>query len=208
MDRKRPEIDVVVFDIGNVLVSFEPAKRLRDHYPAELADALARAIFTSPYWRQVDQGCRPVAEILQEIKAQSPDLADHIDTVVYELYPTWVTCKEDTVAYLPRLRQVGYRMYLLSNYNADFFHAQEPYYQSFLCHVDGVVLSGEEKMNKPDAGLYRALFDRYQIDPERAVFYDDVLENVEAARALGMRAVVFQDARQLEALLDPQMPLE
>ena len=186
MDTKRSGIDVVVFDVGNVLVTYEPEKHLALNYPPETVDALMRGIFASTHWPEVDRGVRAVADILDDIRRESPDIAHLVEEVVWRQYPTWTRCKEDTIAYLPRLRAVGYRLYLLSNYNDDFF-AGQPHFAVFLEQVDGVVLSGNEKCVKPDAALYRVLLDRYGIIPERSVFYDDMPANVEAARALGMR---------------------
>lgn len=207
MDLKRPEIDVVVFDIGNVLATYEPRLHLAQRYPPETVEALIEGIFASAHWPEVDRGVRPVADILEDIKQDSPGIAPLVEDVVWNQYPTWTACKEDTIAYLPRLRAAGYRIFLLSNYNADFFETQ-PHYDVFLKEVEGVVLSGNEKCLKPHPEIYQILLERHHIAPEKAVFYDDLPENVEGARRQGMHAVVFRDAAQLEPLLRPDLSLE
>lgn len=77
----------------------------------------------------------------------------------------------------------------------------------FLGEFDGAVVSGEEGVIKPDPAIYRILLDRFALDPERAFYVDDRIENVRAAEEVGMRASVFVDAptlrRRLHELLTP-----
>lgn len=206
MDAKRPEIDVVILDVGNVLASYEPRKHLLKRFPPETVDALMEGIFDSALWPEMDRGARAVSDILEEIKENAPAIAPLVDEVVWNHYPEWMSLMQDTIAYLPRLRAAGYKLYVLSNYNADFF-AGQPQFEVFLKEMDGIVLSGNEKCVKPHPEIYQALLERYDIAPERAIFYDDVPANVEGARRQGLRSVVFREATQLEPLLRPELPL-
>jgi 2-haloacid dehalogenase len=81
----------------------------------------------------------------------------------------------------------------LSNFSAELFALSRDRYD-FWDAFEGIVLSGEERVNKPDPRIYEILFERYAITPQKAVFLDDSLPNVEASRALGMRAIHFTDA--------------
>lgn len=206
MDQKRAEIDTVVFDVGNVLVRFEPDKQLARLYPPEVAQMLYQGIFQTPLWREIDRGVDSIEAVIGQILAQAPAVAPYVEEIVYQQYPAWLELKEDTISYLPRLRAVGYRLYILSNFNAQFFQQQAPSFP-FLSWMDGMVISGAEKALKPDPEIYNILLKRYGIDASRAVFYDDVAENIEGAKAVGMGGVVFHSAQQLEPLLKLELPL-
>lgn len=204
-DQKRPELDTVIFDVGNVLVRFAPRERLTETYDAATADALCAAMFDTPHWKELDRGVLPLEQILHAVQQENPAVAHLIEDVVYRQYPTWLSPIEESAAYLPRLKAAGYRLYVLSNFGETFFAQLRPvvgFFEAF----DGIVLSGAEKLLKPDPVLYHVLLERYAIDPSRAVFFDDLPENVQAARDVGLQAQVFTDATQLEALLNPTLP--
>ena len=184
-------IDTVVFDIGQVLAQFRWQELIRDMgCTGETARALGEATVRSPWWPKVDLGA-PQEEYEAGMKADHPELTALIEQFFsrsLELtreYPYSLPLIED-------LHRKGIKVYLLSNYGDHLFHEANPTWR-FFPHVDGMVISYELGIVKPDPRIYRALLERYQITPEHAVFLDDVPENAEGARKVGMHAIHFTD---------------
>ena len=114
---------------------------------------------------------------------------------------------EGSAELLRELQAKGYRVLALSNWSAETFPLARSRYP-ILAAFEGVVVSGQEGMIKPDPAIYRLLCDRYRIAPERAVFIDDSLRNVAAARAFGMQAIHFRSPLQLrDALVSLGLPV-
>ena len=185
-------IDNVVFDVGNVLLTFQPEKLLRALLPEHEADypLLVRHVFHSPYWNMMDHGAvspeeafmlmgssRPALRpLIRRIEAGWNDLLEPIDEGIRALR----ACKEH-----------GKRCYVLSNYADQPFEHSFQKHQAFFSLFDGVVVSARERLIKPDQRIYRCLTDRYRLDPERTLFIDDAAANVEAAMDCGWQAVHF-----------------
>jgi 2-haloacid dehalogenase len=184
-------IDTVVFDLGNVLIPWDLRWLLRSLYDSEEAiDAFMREADIMTWHAQQDAGY-PIAKAVAEHSEKHPAHAKAIRGMYERWHETIGEAMPGSVSLLRELQAAGYRLYALSNFSAELFqHSRDRY--DFWDAFDGIVLSGEERVNKPDPAIYRVLFERFDIDPARAVFIDDSLPNVEASRALGMRALHFQ----------------
>lgn len=183
-------IDTVVFDLGNVLIPWDLRWLLRDLYDSDEAiDSFMREADIMAWHAQQDAGY-PVAQATLEHSQKHPAHAPAIHALYERWHETMREALPGSVALLRELQGAGYRLYALSNFSAELFQRSRNLFH-FWDAFDGIVLSGEERVNKPDPKIYRVLFERFDVDPERAVFIDDSLPNVEASRALGMRAVHF-----------------
>jgi 2-haloacid dehalogenase len=107
---------------------------------------------------------------------------------------------DEAIAVLEELRAAGVRCYALSNMEAETFPTRLERF-AFMKLFDGFVISGIERLAKPDQRIFEILLRRYGLDPAGIVFVDDTRLNVDAARALGMNAVHYSSARQLRAEL-------
>jgi len=87
-------------------------------------------------------------------------------------------------------------LYALTNWSAETFPVAIQRYD-FLRHFEGIVVSGTEKTRKPFAKIYEIILERYQLNASTCVFIDDNLENVEGAKAIGMKAIQFKNSQQL-----------
>ena len=186
-------IDTVVFDLGNVLIPWDVRWLLRGLFDSNAeVEAFLKDANIMQWHTQQDAGY-PVAQAIVEHSAKHPQHA-HAIRAIYERWDeTMRDADADSVALLRELKAAGLRLYALSNFSAELFALSRPRFD-FWDAFDGIVLSGEEGVNKPDPAIYRVLFERHAIAPARAVFLDDSLPNVEASRALGMRAIHFSDA--------------
>ena len=147
-------------------------------------------------WNLQMDGGKPFAEGVAELQAEHPEWAEAIG-----IYHTrWVEMMggevEGTADVLRRLKEKGYGIYGLTNWSAETFPLIRDTYPVF-GEFDGIVVSGEEHLLKPNAAIYHCLFERYNLQPEESIFIDDNVDNVAAAKAVGMESVRFTDAATL-----------
>ena len=199
-----PKIDSVIFDIGKVLVDFNPPRFLKTITPDEQLRALFRSIiFLSPDWAEADRGLASDEETLSQFIQAAPE---HEETIryIYEHSGEIIIQFPYAVPWVQELQERGFRVYALSNYSRHLYD-RSVQKMEFLSHMDGVVFSWQCHSIKPEEEIYRCLFRQYQIDPSRAVFLDDNLQNIEKARELGMQGILFTGydsaKKQLDSLL-------
>jgi 2-haloacid dehalogenase len=154
-------------------------------------------------WNIQQDGGRSFAEAVAVAKAAHPDHAKYIAAYWERWLETVKGPIDPTVAILAELRERKVPLYALTNWASETFKLAKPLFP-FLDWFRGIVVSGDEKLVKPDPKIYRILLDRYGIVPETAVYIDDNAHNVEAAARLGLHAIHFTGApalrRELERL--------
>jgi 2-haloacid dehalogenase len=147
----------------------------------------------------MDRGVLTEQEVIARMARDAPDVAGWIRPAL-AIYDDLVRPIEASVAYLPRLKAAGYRLYALSNYGAERFARARAAYD-FFALFDGLLISGEERVLKPDPAIYLLLMHRFGLTPARTLFIDDRAENIRGAGALGIQGMVFQRPEQFETLL-------
>lgn len=194
------QANVVVFDFGGVLVDWNP-HYLYDPYfgSREKADWFLTHICNSAWNVQMDGG-KPFEEGIAERVGEYPEWEKEIRMYRSE----WLKMMGGQISGMQEvvedLKANGYRLYGLTNWAADTFALVRHTYPVFDL-LDGIVVSGEEKVAKPDPRIFRILLERYHITPSDAVFIDDNKPNTDAARALGLQTILFQSAEQLRESL-------
>ncbi|MCL6437144.1 MAG: HAD family phosphatase [Rubrobacteraceae bacterium] len=186
----------VVFDLGGVLVDWDPRYLYRKLFSDEEEMERFLSEVCSPRWnRQLDLG-RPFEEAVAELRARHPRYAREIEAY----HSRWGEMLGGPIAgsveLLGRLRGRGVPLYALTNWSSETFAIARKRY-GFLGWFEEIVVSGEEKVAKPDHEIYRRLVERCRLDPRSTLFVDDVEENVAAARSLGFYGVVFRDPEML-----------
>jgi 2-haloacid dehalogenase len=192
-----PTIDNVVFDMGGVLLDWDPRhlyRKVFDH-DEDVERFLDELSIIEWHVDNHDSGRRPMADSVADKAAQHPEYADALSVWV-DRYPEMIGAPlPGMIDLLAELRgRVG--LYLLSNAPIepiDRIRANWP----FLDWFDGFVISGEEKLVKPDPRIFLQLMERYDLDPAATVFVDDVARNVAGAAAVGLHAIQFESAEQL-----------
>lgn len=194
------QIDTVVFDIGNVLAGFDWQKYLSGFgFSKETEERLAAATFLGNNWKEVDRGAKTDEEIYEDCLKEVPDLEK-------ELFMVWegrlgiVKEYEYSTEWIKSLKAKGYRVYILSNYGVNTF-AEAKRTFSFLEHADGMVISYEIKHIKPEPEMYEELMRRYNVEPEKTVFIDDLQPNIDAARAKGFHTIRFTTKQEVDDAL-------
>jgi 2-haloacid dehalogenase len=186
----------VIFDLGGVLIDWDPRHLYRRLFADETAmEAFLNEVATQEWNAQQDAG-RPWAEAVTALVAQYPDQRGLIEAF-HGRWPEMVAGPiGGTVDVLADLREAGLRLYALSNWSAETFPIARRRFP-FLDWFDGIVISGEVGVVKPDARIFEHLVARYAVEPGMAVFIDDSAVNVGAAARLGFVALQFVDARSL-----------
>ena len=182
------KIKNVVFDMGNVLMLFDGP-----YFSAQFTDnevdaaALQRALFGSPAWNLLDSGTISYDTMLRVARAHLDErLWPNLDAC-FAGWAAYSTPIEETNALAAELKREGYGIYLLSNAGTRI-HDQLNHMPAWDL-MDGAVVSGEERLMKPDPAIYRLLCERYGLLAEECLFVDDNADNCEGARVAGMRAV-------------------
>ena len=189
-------IDVVVFDIGGVLLDWNPRYLYRQLFSD--AEAMERflAEVCSPQWNERQDAGRPWREAVADLVARHPEHAAMI-SAYYERWQEMLSGEvPGSVDVLDELKSLGLRLYALTNWSHETFPVARKIYP-FLESFEGVVVSGEEKLIKPDPEIFHRLLTRYDITPSRAVYIDDSPRNVAAAADVGLRALRFVSSDQL-----------
>lgn len=193
----RVGIDTVIFDLGGVLIDWNPRHLYRKLFGADHeAMEWFLAQVCSPEWNLRQDAGRPWREAIAEAQARHPGHAALIRAYRERWEEMLGGPIDGTVALLDELRGEPVRLLALTNWSAETFPVGRRKFP-FLDWFEGVVVSGEEKLIKPDRAIYELLLRRYGVVPERAVFIDDSEANVAGARAAGLHAIRFRDPAAL-----------
>ena len=196
-----PRPTVVVFDLGGVLVDWNPRYLYRRLFDGD-ADAMERflAEVCTPAWNDEQDRGRPFAEACALLTREHPERRELIEAWPSRFDETMAGPIPGTVEILAELRARDVPLYALSNWSAETFPravARFPFLQWFR----GTVISGSLRIAKPDRAIYQHLLDSYRLRAEDTLFIDDAPRNVDAAAALGMQAMRFVDAAALRVAL-------
>ncbi len=190
----------VVFDVGNVLISWDPVHVYREMIPDDEKRAwFMQNVCTAAWNLEQDRG-RSWEEGVALLVASHPEWESQIrayDERWHEAVPGVI---DDSVAVLAELRERGEKVYAITNFSREKWAEcliRFPFLQSF----DGVVVSAHEGVIKPDPAIYDILLQRYALSAPDCIFIDDSARNIEAARAAGMEAIHFVEPIDLRAEL-------
>jgi 2-haloacid dehalogenase len=193
-----------VFDVGNVLYGWDPESFLARQIPEDKA----RLRFIDEIglwdWHDTLDGGRPFRDAADELSERFPEYAHLISAWGDRFGETISDPVPGVHALVEELDARGVPLFAITNFSADFwapFHARE---EAFFRRFRDIVVSGEEKLLKPDPAIYYRALHRFGLKPEEALFIDDRAINVEGAEAVGMHAHLFTDADGLRARLEAE----
>ena len=186
----------VVFDVGNVLIDFRYKEYMRDlGFDDETVEFLSKNMVETEYWNELDRGTQLNADAIEKFTEMFPGLKNevvlfwnHLENIVREY--------DYSEGLIKSIKDSGYSVYILSNYPIETADIHYPTFK-FMKHTDGHIISGYEKIIKPDVRIYKLLQERFDITFEESVFVDDRPVNLEPARELGMKTIRFTDCESL-----------
>lgn len=193
-------VEAVVFDLGGVLLDWDPRYLYRELIGDEAEMERFLAEVCTPAWHEDNDRGVPYAESCAALAARFPGDAELIWAWAQRSEEMVAGAIEGSVAVLGELRAGGVGCYALTNMEAETYPRRVERF-AFLRWFDGVVVSSAEGVIKPDPEIFRRLLGRFGLEAARTVFVDDAPRNVLAAQALGMVGVVFESPAQLRAEL-------
>ena len=183
-------ITTIILDIGMVLANFCWKEHIETWgLGEEIIDRVGKATVLGPYWGDLDRGVMSDEELKEHCCNLDTEMRPYIERFFQER-EFLVEEFDYALDLVKTLKAQGYQVLLLSNYSdLGFSYVKQKF--KFYPHVDGGVISYEVKHIKPEPEIYEALIDKYQFDPTKAVFLDDCLPNLEAAKKFGIHTIHF-----------------
>lgn len=189
----------IIFDMGQVLMSFKPEEYVYGVAKSpKAAEAILRELFGGPEWPMLDAGAISDEETVARVQARIPEYAEDVAAVM----ENWQILMEPIPGMekiLQRIKEKGYRIYLLSNASMRFykFYKEVELFKYF----DGIVISAKEKLVKPDKRIYKCILDRYKLNAGECLFIDDLQANIDGAESVGINGHQFQGPDELSVYL-------
>jgi 2-haloacid dehalogenase len=198
--------NAVIFDMGNVLIDWDPEQVYRHH----IDDDKERAMFFVGTFRRMHHAAHdsdlPFTEALAPLKKAEPDVAHLIEVFEHRWHEFLQGPLTETVKVLEDLVNAEVPIYGLTNWPHQTWPPRppedDPQAYDFLKHFRDIVVSGRVRMHKPNDDIYDLALKQFGLLPEHAVFVDDLSENIETADRLGLHGIRFTDAKALRTELE------
>jgi epoxide hydrolase-like predicted phosphatase len=190
----------IVFDLGNVLVSFRPSEYFaKENYPENILSTILIDIFESKEWIMLDKGEITVTDAIDAIASVSSLKKAEI-AHIFNLRTNLMFPLDENVKILSGLKKQGFRLYYLSNFPKDVFdEIKSGYY--FFKYFDGGIISSEVHVTKPHKRIYELLLEKYALNANECLFIDDLEPNIRAAELLGMKGLVTYGSAEISGVL-------
>lgn len=194
-------IDTIIFDLGGVLIDWNPRYLYQNIFKKEEEITWFLENVCTPEWNEQQDAGRSFEEATAELLLKFPS-HEHAIRAWYDRWQETIKGPiHETVEILKIIKDSRrYRLYALTNWSAETFPWTLQNFE-FLHWFEGIVVSGVEKTRKPFPEFYEILLKRYSVTPNKAIFIDDNLNNIEAARLLKIDGIHFQGAENLKAEL-------
>ena len=196
MNRARKPRSVAVFDLGGVLLDWNPRHLYRKLFADDATMEHFLATVCTTEWNQRQDAGRAFADAARELLPKHADKLELIEAFGRRFDEMIAGEIAGSVEILSELKARGVPLYAITNWSAETFPPQRRRF-AFLDWFRGIVVSGMEGVIKPDPRIFRVLLERYRVDPRTAVFVDDVESNAVAAAALGIHGIHFRSPDQL-----------
>ena len=186
------EMKNIIFDMGRVLLKFDPYVSLNTYCDnKEDIDLLYKELFEGPEWIMGDEGKITNGQRYELVKMRVPERLHRTLKMVVENWDMCMEPVEGALEFYKLVKEKGYHTYVLSNACNRFYNYFPKHYD--LKSFEGVVVSSDVKMIKPNPAIYEYILKTYHLNPEECLFIDDVEMNVKAAKAAGIKGFVFKN---------------
>lgn len=176
----------LIFDVGGVLLGYDWLGIFKGtKFNIEEVAKIGDEVFGTELWKQMDLGMVTEAEAAEQYKKMMPNESEMID-FLFEHYKDIDVPRPEVYEIVGKLKEKGMKIFILSNYSKEFYR---DHYKdiAFIDELDGMVVSCDVHLLKPDRRIYECLLERYALKAEECMFFDDLEENVEAAVKLGIK---------------------
>lgn len=187
----------VIFDLGDVLINNNPIKYIKSlGFSEEKTQELYQALSTDSLWHDKDIGIyKSYVDCIPIFQRHHPQLTKEITEFFQDSWMNrvYTPIKENMILY-EKVRELGYDIFLLTNYSVDGFAYLEKTYD-FIRNAKGKIVSSHVRCCKPEHRIYELLLEEYQLNASECLFFDDNMNNVLAAKELGINAVLFKNVQ-------------
>ena len=190
----------IIFDLGNVLISYQPEEYLKKFNLDEgQRQAVMQGVFKSKYWAELDRGTITEQDAVDKFCEYTPQAENAIRKVMVH-WMDMLTPIPETIEILKELKAAGLHTFALSNYHeAAFMRTVSE--NDFFSLFDGKAISYQIKLIKPQREIYEYILSKYGLKPEECLFIDDMPENIEGAKILGINTLLYKNPVQLRKYL-------
>ncbi len=191
----------VVFDMGGVLIDFNPERTVNEYFKEEYRDIILSNVFHSELWAKMDKGEIDAHTALPIMLSTLPEEArETVTPMIIDFFP-YMPPFEEGYALVKRLKRKGCKCYLLSNATPEFYSYKSKI--PVMALMDGIFISSDHKMLKPDAEIYLKFLEVFALKAEECFFVDDMEKNILGAKAVGIDGYCFseKDFKKLEKII-------
>lgn len=191
------QIRNIIFDLGGVLISFDPPGFLRQLFEREEDAAFfLDHVFLGPLWAEMDRGAVTLDDGIAEYKRLHPEQTEIIDRMFAQWWDMFQPIPQ-SIRLARRLKETGRSLYALSNFMQVPFERLSPHW-GFMPLFDGAVISYQTGHVKPEAEIYERLLNLYSLKADESLFIDDMPTNLDGARRVGLHTLLCESPDQLE----------
>jgi len=196
----------IIFDLGNVLISFRPSEYFdKKKYPEAIKTTILSDIFSSKEWSMLDKGEITTPEAIEAI-AKKSSLNKKEIAHIFNLRTDIIFPLDSNVKLLPELKKRGFKLYYLSNFPMDIFdEVKDGYY--FFKYFDGGLISAAVKSSKPENLIYKIFIESYSLNPKECLFIDDIEINVRTAEVIGMKGLFTNGSLEISKEIEKTIKL-
>jgi len=186
-----------LFDLGGVFFDWDPNHFFKNVFDDDEERKYFLTEVCNDQWNLQQDAGRSIAEAESELIPKFPHYENEIK-MYYKNHRKMIRgIFEESIEVLRQLKNKNYKCYVLSNWSAETFEGI-PIDYPFMQLFDGLLISGEDKLIKPDQAIYELAKKRFNLDPEETVFIDDKLENIEAAQKMNFKTIHLTDPKNIE----------
>lgn len=190
----------IIFDMGNVLLTYAPHDYIKRIIEDEvIAAAVLKELFYGKEWLELDAGSITEEAAVMQISQRIPQLAQYVQKAMDQWHSD-LTPIEGMPEIVKRLKDKGYKIYLLSNVSLRFLKFKDEV--EMFRYFDGFITSAQEKLVKPNKEIYECLCNRFNLICEECLFIDDIQVNIDGAVGAGIRGHLFLGAKELSDYLE------
>ncbi len=185
----------IIFDMGNVLVDFNPPYFLKKliQEPEE-REAILKELYASAEWRQIDEGTIEIDKAFEQIAQRLPKYKEGLKKVLYNWFEHMLPIN-GSLQIVKELKAAGYKLYLLSNAGVQF-HTYSKNFEVFK-YFDALDISADMKIVKPNKDIYLTLLKKHGLEASECLFIDDLEKNTQGAAAVGINSYIFSTPQAL-----------
>ncbi|NHJ47014.1 MAG: HAD family phosphatase [Asgard group archaeon] len=186
----------IIFDIGGVLLTWDPENYVKMVLGEKIdAKFFSDKLFTSYEWKELDRGSYSIEELHKKYQEMYPEIIEEVNLLMERWYEI-INPINENIALVPKLKENGYKLYVISNYVREAIEAMKTKHR-FFEYFNGMIISCYVNQIKPEREIYESLIKKYKLKVDECIFIDDSPENVEAAEKVGIKSVLCINPEQL-----------